>query len=64
MVVFKKSKALLNTQWLISMKMLLVIALNFNFGRLKEIDWKLENIFHCYNSSYWKDFMSQMWPIH
>lgn len=27
------------------MKMLLVIALNFNFGRLKEIDWKLENNF-------------------
>lgn len=48
--------------------MLLVIALNFNFGKLKEIDWKLENIFHCYNSSYWKDFrcdfMSRMWPIH
>lgn len=48
--------------------MLLVIALNFNFGKLKEIDWKLENIFHCYNSSYWKDFrcdfMSLMWLIH
>lgn len=27
------------------MKMLLVIALNFNFGRLKEIDWKPESNF-------------------
>lgn len=50
------------------MKMLLVIALNFNFGRLKEIDWKPENNFIVIISSYSKDFrcnfMSQMWPIH